>query len=133
MILIDSHILLGVLRLTDFSVPSEQLLALEKEELRFATVASIWELALKYRIGRLELREPPERMPELLVAAGFRVLSISPEHALEGAKQNAKTKDPFDRLLLGVCKVEKMKLMTLDRALLDHPLVWKPKRARTPK
>jgi PIN domain nuclease of toxin-antitoxin system len=132
-ILIDSHILLGVLNLTDFKVPPDAIAALEVEDRRFVSVASIWELAIKFYIGRLDLRAPPNRMPDMLRESGFKILDITPEHALAGAKQQALTKDPFDRLLLGVCQVEKMKLMTLDQALVDHPLAWKPKRRRSAK
>lgn len=44
------------------------------------------------------------------------------EHALTAIGPEPLTNDPFDRLLLGVCAVEHMKLLTLDRAMLDHPL-----------
>jgi PIN domain nuclease of toxin-antitoxin system len=37
----------------------------------------------------------------------------------------AGTSDPFDRLLLAQCQVENLKLVTVDRALLGHPLALK--------
>ena len=75
----------------------------------------------------------PENLPILFAAAKITILPITVEHALAGTNQKANTKDPFDLVLLGICQVEKLKLMTLDHALADHPLAWKPKRRRPQK
>ncbi len=48
-------------------------------------------------------------------------------HAIADIGIEPVTKDPFDRLLLGVCAAEGMKLVTLDRALSNHPLAWQAK------
>ncbi|MGF1549428.1 MAG: hypothetical protein ACFBQW_02680 [Sphingomonadaceae bacterium] len=36
------------------------------------------------------------------------------------------TRDPFDRLLLAICQVERLRLLTTDQRLADHPLAWRP-------
>jgi PIN domain nuclease of toxin-antitoxin system len=35
------------------------------------------------------------------------------------------TRDPFDRLLLAQAQVEGLQLVTIDRALIDHPLAYR--------
>ena len=35
------------------------------------------------------------------------------------------TRDPFDRMLLAQCQVEGLRLLTIDRALVAHPLAAK--------
>lgn len=52
-------------------------------------------------------------------------LDVTTDHALVEVDPVPATRDPFDRLLLGVCAVEGMRLVTTDRVLQDHPLAWR--------
>jgi PIN domain nuclease of toxin-antitoxin system len=88
-------------------------------------VASIWEIAIKHRIGKLSISFNLSRLPRILEDIGIAVLDIEPKHALADIGIEPITKDPFDRLLLGVCAAEGMKLLTIDKALVDHPLAWR--------
>jgi PIN domain nuclease of toxin-antitoxin system len=92
----------------------------------FASVASLWEVAIKFRLGRLDLTRPLEDFPIYLRRVGFNFLSIDFRHALTSVVPEPPTRDPFDRLLLAPCAVENLRLVTLDRALVDHPLAWRP-------
>jgi PIN domain nuclease of toxin-antitoxin system len=56
---------------------------------------------------------------------GVVLLPISPTHATTPVDPWPQTNDPFDRILLSVCQVENLRLVTLDRALIDHPLAWR--------
>jgi PIN domain nuclease of toxin-antitoxin system len=132
-ILLDSHVFLALAGLTELELPAEMLAAIENDEERFISVATLWELAIKYQLGKLKIGCEPSELIAVLVDLKVQILDINQQHAFAGPKMNVPTKDPFDRLLLGVCKVEKMKLMTLDQALMDHPLAWKPKRRRSAK
>ena len=133
MILLDTHVFLGFAGLTETELPLPMLKAIENEDKKFISVASLWELSIKYQLGKIKIAYRPIELLPLLQNLRIRTKDITSAHAFAGPAINVPTKDPFDRLLLGICKVEKMKLMTLDRALLDHPLVWKPKRARSSK
>jgi PIN domain nuclease of toxin-antitoxin system len=59
-------------------------------------------------------------------AAGASILNVTAPHVLAELSPDPPTRDPFDRLLLGQASVEAMRLVTLDRALADHPLSWRP-------
>jgi PIN domain nuclease of toxin-antitoxin system len=89
-----------------------------------ASVASLWEIAVKVRLSKLTLNAPLERLPELLEDMGLALLTIKADHVLAVAHPEPPTGDPFDRLLLAQCGVEGLQLVTLDRALASHPLVW---------
>jgi PIN domain nuclease of toxin-antitoxin system len=41
---------------------------------------------------------------------------------LASVDPDPKTRDPFDRMLLAQCEVEGFRLLTIDRALVSHPL-----------
>lgn len=88
----------------------------------FLSVASLWEIAIKSRLGKLPLGVELGFLPEIAAGYGLAVVPIGPDHALARLKTNPPTNDPFDRLLLAQCQVEGLRLVTVDRALVDHSL-----------
>lgn len=123
MLLVDTHILLAVLGQETSRLPRVQAeVLLEKKEGFTASVASIWEVAIKHRLGKLALSFDLADLPQLLEDAGIGVLPITIEHVIAEIDPVPVTRDPFDRLLLAQCAVDRMRLVTIDRALADHPL-----------
>jgi PIN domain nuclease of toxin-antitoxin system len=61
-------------------------------------------------------------LPELLDGLGVRIVAIDERHALAPVEPEPMTRDPFDRMLLAQCQVEGLRLLTIDRALVSHPL-----------
>lgn len=88
-------------------------------------MASLWEIAIKSRLGKLDAGVPLERMQSSLQDAGLTILPIEIKHVLTAADPEPPTRDPFDRLLLAQCQVEGLQLVTIDRALVDHPLAFR--------
>ncbi len=89
-----------------------------------ASVASLWEIAIKHRLGKLPLKNEPSKLADYLEASKIDLLPVSAEHAVAEAIPVPRTRDPFDRLLLAICQVEQLSLLTTDRALAGHPLTW---------
>ena len=89
------------------------------------SVASLWEIAIKTRLGKLDPGVPVEHMQFNLQQAGLTILPIKVEHVLTVAEPQPPTRDPFDRLLLAQAQVEGLQLVTIDRALIDHPLAYR--------
>jgi PIN domain nuclease of toxin-antitoxin system len=86
------------------------------------SVASLWEIAIKHRLGKLNLLVELETLPETVAAMGADLIAITARHVLAQADPEPPTRDPFDRLLLSQCQTEGLRLMTIDRALVGHPL-----------
>ena len=80
------------------------------------SVASVWEVAIKHRLGKLPV--PPRRFRDEMRSAGAVILSVSDEHALATADQPGTHQDPFDRLLLAVALAEHLVLLTADAGLI---------------
>ena len=80
------------------------------------SVASIWEVAIKHRLGKLPLSA--RRFRDEMRSGGALILSVSDEHALATADLPYAHSDPFDRLLLSVAKAEHLVLLTADAALI---------------
>ena len=80
------------------------------------SVASIWEVALKHRTGKLSVA--PEPFRDAMREAGALVVSITDRHVLGTAALEALHRDPFDRLLVSVARAENLTLLTADEALI---------------
>ena len=91
-------------------------------EVRIST-ASIWEIAIKARLGRLQIEGDFDRyLRTHIVVNRFRVLPVELEHtlAVHELPDHPEHKDPFDRLLAAQSLVEKLPLVSRDRAFDDY-------------
>lgn len=80
------------------------------------SAASSWEIAIKFKIGRLELKkEPAILIPKLILKMGLQSLPITHRHATDVAKLPLHHKDPFDRLLIAQAKQEQLVVLTPDK------------------
>lgn len=91
------------------------------------SAASGWEIAIKARLGRLELADMPERfIPEHLHINAFRSLPIEMSHALHVYALPNHHRDPFDRMLVAQAQVEGCAILTSDLqiAKYDVETIW---------
>jgi PIN domain nuclease of toxin-antitoxin system len=122
-ILLDTHILLPLIEGRRKSLDPAVGRTLESPAAEiYASVATLWEIAIKWRLKKLDLSRPPDTLPPLIAAIGIGLVQIAVDHVLVSVEPEPATRDPFDRLLLAQCQVEGMRLLTTDRALVDHPL-----------
>jgi PIN domain nuclease of toxin-antitoxin system len=119
-----------VLALVNESPPPKRRQLLERAgeqgEPLYASVVSLWEVAIKTRLRKLALTTPIAQLPATVEGYAISFLDIDRHHVLAEVDPWPPTNDPFDRLLLAQCQVEGMKLVTTDDKLIDHPLAWKP-------
>ena len=81
------------------------------------SAASSWEIAIKHRLGKLKLPEPPHSfVPTRLARDGIVGLAITHAHALEVSTLLLHHRDPFDRMLIAQSRVEGVPLLTSDAA-----------------
>ncbi|RXT23711.1 twitching motility protein PilT [Rhizobium leguminosarum] len=122
-LLLDTHIVLAILR-KDVGQRFPEIAALlgDSKTEGFVSVASLWEMAMKARLGKLDPGMPLEDVARSLEEIGLILLRIEIQHVITAADPEPETRDPFDRLLLAQCKVEGLQLATVDRLLVDHPL-----------
>ena len=122
-ILLDTHVALALLRRTFEQQHPDLARRLEDPStIGFVSVASLWEIAIKTRLGKLDPGMPLQDLAGYLEAVGLAILPILAIHVMVIAEPEPETRDPFDRLLLAQCQVERLRLVTMDRALLGHPL-----------
>jgi PIN domain nuclease of toxin-antitoxin system len=122
-LLIDTHILIWTLEgSTKLSSKARDLLGDSTHE-HWVSAASVWEIAIKTSIGKLNLSRPLRDLEKGIVTAGFQMLNISIKHAATVPEIDLVHNDPFDRLLLAQCEVETLRLMSADKALIGHTAV----------
>jgi PIN domain nuclease of toxin-antitoxin system len=122
-LLLDTHIFLALIDRGVAKLPAAVAAALSDPAAEhFLSAASLWEIAIKTRLGKLKLTTRLEALPELFDGLGVRILTINEHHALASVEPEPATRDPFDRMLLAQCRVEGLRLLTMDRALVSHPL-----------
>ena len=82
----------------------------------YLSVASLWEVAIKFQIGELPI--PPETFRLEMLNAGVTMLPILDTHVLALTQNDPNHRDPFDNLLLAVARAEQLKLLTSDARML---------------
>ena len=80
------------------------------------SAASVWEVAIKHRLGKLPV--PPRRFRDEMQSAGAVIMAVSDEHALATIDPPDALTDPFDRLLIATANVEHLVMLTADAALV---------------
>jgi len=87
----------------------------------FVSSASIWEIAIKARLGKLE--GDPNEFAEAIGQSGFQEIAITARHAAKVYDLPLYHRDPFDRLLIAQAISEPLRLLTADKALANT-LSW---------
>ena len=94
----------------------------------YLSLVSIWELAIKLRIGKLEVTPAPLSvwLDKHLAENSFRLLEIKVSHLVRYAELPPIHRDPFDGLLVAQSMVADIPIITSDAAFDHYPIarVW---------
>nr|VFJ63760.1 MAG: PIN domain nuclease, a component of toxin-antitoxin system (PIN domain) [Candidatus Kentron sp. FM]VFJ76082.1 MAG: PIN domain nuclease, a component of toxin-antitoxin system (PIN domain) [Candidatus Kentron sp. FM]VFK14883.1 MAG: PIN domain nuclease, a component of toxin-antitoxin system (PIN domain) [Candidatus Kentron sp. FM] len=86
------------------------------------SMASLWEMAIKISIGKLELlKEFDSLIPEKLEENEIEVLPIRLAHLSEMMKLPFHHRDPFDRLIIAQSISEDLPLIAHDGIFKEYP------------
>ena len=80
----------------------------------WVSAANIWEIAIKFALGRGDMPVSGQDAARYFQESGYRFLPIDVEHTLAVESLPAYHHDPFDRILVAQALVEPMRLMTHD-------------------
>ena len=115
-LLLDTHVLLWWLADDDRLSAATRDAVNVAAEARFSA-ASVWEIAIKRTLGRLEV---PDDYLEAVEASDIQLLSITGEHAEAAGALPRHHDDPFDRMLIAQARIDELTLVTADRRLPDY-------------
>jgi PIN domain nuclease of toxin-antitoxin system len=121
-VLLDTHVFLW-LHTEPKRLGAHLELLEDRRNERLLSAVSSWEIAIKYRLGRLPLPEPPQHyVPSRMRAIGATPLPIEHSHALAVAALEPLHSDPFDRLLVAQAGLLDVPILTADAAIVQYPV-----------
>lgn len=78
------------------------------------SIVSMWEIAIKSSIGKLEIKSSISKIAETCENEQFDILPIKPFHLDEIGRLPAIHGDPFDRLIISQAISENLVIITKD-------------------
>jgi PIN domain nuclease of toxin-antitoxin system len=113
--LLDSHTLLWwILNDPALTDVAHEVIS-ENSDSILISAASAWELAIKFRLGRLpKAADLISNFSNAVENEGFQLLPISTEHGIRAGLLPGLHKDPFDRMLIAQSQAENAPIISND-------------------
>lgn len=89
-------------------------------ELLFSA-ASLWEVAIKRGLGRVDFKVDVRLLRRGLLDNGYSELPIISDHVVATESLPPIHEDPFDRVLVAQATVEGVTLLTIDSLVAQYP------------
>ena len=127
-LLLDTHALLWWLADDPrLSAPARQAIG-DAENPVLVSAASLWEIATKQRIGKMPhlTADFVLRLPDVLAEERMAELAVNARHAVRAGQHAAAHRDPFDRMLAAQAEIERLTLVSADKAMAAFgvALLW---------
>ena len=118
--LLDTHVLLWWMSdARELSKRARKVIG-ETDNMVLISAASLWEVAIKTRKGKLlGCEDYLSRFQFWHDRWGFATLDIKPEHAVLAGSMRVALRDPFDRMLIAQSKSTGTVLITSDGAIRE--------------
>lgn len=115
-VLLDTHTILWWLAGEALAEEAAAVIA-DPDNLVVASAASIWEIEIKRRLGKLDA---PDSIVEHVADACFEPLDISHAHASVAGRLPLHHRDPFDRMLVAQATIEDLTVVSRDPAFEQY-------------
>lgn len=115
-LLLDTHTFIWfVTDSPQISITAKTLIEEEYNQ-KLLSVASIWEMAIKYSLGKLSFELPfMSFITSQMQQNSMELLNIQVEHINVVANLPLHHRDPFDRLIISQAKVEQIPIVGRDK------------------
>ncbi|MFN2458728.1 MAG: type II toxin-antitoxin system VapC family toxin [Chitinophagaceae bacterium] len=93
----------------------------------FLSIASIWEIAIKSSLNRIDLHGDFNRIAQFINANDIELLPLTFEHIQKLLSLDFHHRDPFDRIIIAQAFSEKLTIATNDNIFHKYgvDIVWK--------
>lgn len=113
-LLLDTHILLWYLD-NNRKLPETWKCSIEDRHNSIAvSIASLWEIAIKVSLGKLELLDNLTTIENILHQQGITILPVRVPHLSNLLNLPFHHRDPFDRLIIAQAQAEQLTLISDD-------------------
>lgn len=86
----------------------------------YVSIASLWEIAIKISIGKLDLTQTLDDIIEEMVVQDYRILPISVEAVRLVRTLPYHHRDPFDRVIIAQGLADSLRIITSDEKFDDY-------------
>jgi PIN domain nuclease of toxin-antitoxin system len=126
-LLLDTHALIWFLD-NDPRLPASICTQIETTPTVFVSIASLWEIAIKVNIGKLDLSAPFSTIEPNLIALGITPLSITFKDLEIYLSLPLHHRDPFDRILIAQTINHNLSLVSQDNQMDAYSIqrLWEP-------
>lgn len=120
--ILDTHTLIWFLN-GDEQLSMKAKKAIEKSgTVNFVSIASLWEMAIKTSLGKLEMKSNYSKVAELLEDNGFQILPITFADTLLLLSLPFHHKDPFDRIIITQSISNNLTIITRDQYFSQYKI-----------
>jgi PIN domain nuclease of toxin-antitoxin system len=114
-LLLDTHALIWFIN-GDNQLPNKAVKIIKDLNSKcFVSIASIWEIAIKISLGKLDLNGGFDEISKIMKQYEIELLPITFEHIQTLLKLEFYHRDPFDRIIISQSLVEKLFIVTKDK------------------
>jgi PIN domain nuclease of toxin-antitoxin system len=115
-VLIDTHVFLWYVTNNKQLRDNHKIMINERENLVYLSQASIWEMAIKYSLGKLTFDSPFREFIESQIQINdFQILSLNLLHFERVAQLPFQHRDPFDRMIIAQAITENVPVISYDQ------------------
>lgn len=112
--ILDTHTFLWYLSGDELLSKKAKLLIEDTDNLKFISIASIWEIFIKLNLKRLKLDVSLENLKNEITLNGFEILPLDFEHIITLSSLENHHKDPFDRIIIAQAIYEGFGIISKD-------------------
>lgn len=124
MYLLDTHVIIWTLY--DYKQLPERVVNIMQNEECCISIASLWEMAIKSGLKKLELDQSIKQIADSFEQGGIHIRSITPDDCDVVKKLPVIHKDPFDRIIIAQAMADRMTIITRDSFIPQYNVntIW---------
>jgi PIN domain nuclease of toxin-antitoxin system len=124
--ILDTHTLIWFMEGNTFLSTNAQKAIEDEENIKYVSIVSLWEIAVKISPGKLTLKKEFKSFLYDLSQTNIKILPITISHIIRVSTLEFIHKDPFDRLIICQSLEEDFKIIGKDQnfPLYNVGLYW---------
>lgn len=101
---------------------------IDSDAIKYLSIASVWEMAIKANIGKLNFKKPFEEfLNEQIKLNNYIILPLETSHLFKLISLPLHHRDPFDRILICQSLIEKTPILSVDNQFEKYDnleIIW---------
>jgi len=122
--ILDTHALLWFFEGDTKLSETARKIIFDDNSTKFISVASIWEISIKNRIGKLPLKKSLSDIFDKIESNGFGIIGIDRKCVEIYNTLPLIHRDPFDGIIIATAKYKQMTIITSDENIQKYDVDW---------